>query len=68
MQILVSIYAPDDPVINSYLLYEKSKVNDLAGIYEISRNWMLHDSQRQSLHIIKSIFGDAKVKVGSSHD
>jgi hypothetical protein len=61
-------YAPGDPWINYHLAYEQSRQEDFAGVYDTVRLWMLHDSDRLNLHLIKSLLSSETSEDDSFHD
>ncbi|MFT5709907.1 MAG: hypothetical protein ACI8QT_000594 [Halioglobus sp.] len=48
LQMAVAV-APDNPSAQEYLVREKGAVGDVAGMYEVVRNWLSHDPNRRAL-------------------
>jgi protein O-mannosyl-transferase len=53
------LLAPESTWIYYYLLYESGRADDVAGLYEYARLWMLHDPGRLWLLQLKRLFLDS---------
>ncbi len=48
--------SPRHPSIQDYRIREKGQLGDVAGMYEVVRYWLFHDSKRRDLPSIMPLF------------